>query len=231
MEHSHMGHRKRLKNRIVNYGLDSFEPHNVLELLLFYALPQGDTNGLAHDLIQEFGSLSAVFDAPYESLMKVKGVKEHTATLIKFIPEITRYYLNDKTSDVEILDSPEKVGKFFVAKFFGKTNEVVYAAALDNKYRLLNCTPLFEGTVNAANITIKKIVDFAMKSNSSILVIAHNHPYSTALPSKDDIVTTRRIREALAAVEIKLIDHIIVADDDYISLAQSGEFSNIFDKS
>lgn len=228
MDHAQSGHRKRLKNRMIKYGLDSFEPYNVLELILFFALPQEDTNRLSHNLIEEFGSLSAVLEAPFESLVKVKGIKEHTATLIKLIPELSRYYMNDKISNIKLLDSPEKVGLFFISKFFGKTNESVLVAALDNKYCLLNSGVLFEGTVNAVNIAVKKIVDFAVKSNSTVILLAHNHPYGTALPSKDDLDTTKRIYNALAAVEIKLIDHIIVADDDYVSLAQSREYSNLF---
>ncbi len=227
MKHSHGGHRDRLKKRMLKHGLSTFEPHNVLELLLFFGVPQKDTNNIAHDLMNKFGALSGVLDAPYESLLKVDGVGEHTATLLKMIPQISSFYMDDRSSVTEILDDPEKIGNYLKSKFIGRTTECVIALALDNKYKAINCVNLFEGSVNAAAVTVKKVAEFAINSNCTNIVLAHNHPYSVALPSSDDLTTTRIMSDGLSAVGIRLLDHIIVADNDFISLARSGGLSDV----
>ena len=108
---SHEGHRQRLKNRFLTEGLDSFETHNILELLLFYSIPQRDTNGIAHKLLDTFGSLKGVFEADFEELIKIDGIKENTATLLKLIPEVARAYFHEEMDEQKIFDTAEKIGK------------------------------------------------------------------------------------------------------------------------
>lgn len=128
----HSGHRARLRDRFrrEGYDLDHFEPHNILELMLFYCAPQKDTNELAHLLIDEFGSISGVFDAPYEELVKVSGVGEYTATFIKTIPALFRVYETDRLKDEAVLDSAQAARRYFIPKFIGRTEELVYVALL-----------------------------------------------------------------------------------------------------
>ncbi len=224
---THNGHRKRLKKRFLEEGLDSFEKHNVLELLLFYGIARIDTNEIAHNLMESFGSLSGIFDAPYEELLKVNGIGESAASLIKLIPEISRVYMDDKCDYKQLLNTTEKMGAFLLPKFVGRTTEVVYLICLDNSCKILNCTVLFEGTVNAANISIRKIIETAIKFNASNVILAHNHPTGVALPSNEDLITTDRVVKALKVVGINLLDHIIVARNDFISFADSGHLASI----
>ena len=156
---SHEGHRQRLKNRFLQEGLENFEKHNVLEILLFYAIPQRDTNDIAHELLNTFGSLKGVFEADYTELLKVKGVKENTATLIKLIPEIAREYMFEEISEERVFDTAEKIGKYFVRKYIGEVNEVVYLMLLDNGFKLLDVCRIHEGSVNSANISPRKIMN------------------------------------------------------------------------
>lgn len=221
----HDGHRNRLKSRFLAQGLGSFEDHNVLELLLFYSIPRSDTNEIAHNLLNEFKTLSGVFDAPVEELCKIKGISKHSATLIKLIPEITSVYNTDKTKDIKIIKSTKEVGKFFLPRFYGKKNEEVHVLLLDDKKNVIRCDKLFEGTVNSTPITVKKVVAAAVNSNATAVVIAHNHPGGVALPSRSDRVATEKIFKALKLINIELCDHIIVADDDFVSMADSGEFN------
>lgn len=223
----HDGHRDRMKNRFLEYGLENFEDHNVLELLLFYVLPRRDTNPLAHRLISRFGSLSAVFDAPIDELLKVEGIGKNTAIIIKLIPQISRRYLVSRGSMEEILDSTKKAGAYLVPFFYAERDEVVYMACLDAKCKVINCKMLFRGGVNSANISTRKIVENALLYNSTSVIIAHNHTSGIALPSREDEITTRKIESALKAVDIVLADHIVVADDDYVSLADNGFFKTL----
>ena len=220
----HDGHRQRLKKRFTEHGMDNFEDHEALELLLFYALPQGDVNPLAHTLIKQFGSLAAVFDAPAGELIKVSGVKESTATLIKLIPQICRRYMMSKSSFEKILTSSKQAGEYLVPHFYAEHDEVVYMICLDAKCKVLSCKLMFRGSVNSTNVNIRKIIETALLYNATSVIIAHNHTSGIALPSNEDKLTTRHIESALADVSIALTDHIIVADNDFVSMADNGFF-------
>jgi len=215
-----------MKNRFLAHGLDNFDDHNVLELLLFYALPRGDVNELAHELINRFGKLADVFDAPIEELKKVKGIGDNTATLIKLIPQVSRRYMISRSvsgADVHITDS-KKAGAFIVPYFYGEREETVYMICLDAKCKVINCRMLFRGEVNSANVSIRKIVENALAYKATSVIVAHNHPSGIAIPSREDERTTERIMEALKAVDVILADHIIVADEDFVSMADNGFF-------
>ncbi len=220
----HEGHRGRLKNRFLKQDLDGFEPINALELLLFYAVPRRDTNELAHLLLERFGGISAVFDAPFEELVKVEGVGDNAATLLKLIPSLCRYYqVNGEAAEV-YLTTTEKAGKYILPYFLGMNNEVVYLLALDAKNKLLKVTKIFEGTLTAAQMSIRKIVETAILHNAAKVILAHNHPGGIALPSREDLKTTLDVGKALSMLDIRLLDHVIVADNDFVSLADSGFF-------
>lgn len=218
----HDGHRQRLKDRFLRDGLDGFTDIQVLELLLFYAIPVRDTNPLAHALLDKFGSLAKVLDAPVEKLMQVDGVREHTATLIKLAQAMGRSYEISKQGDMRILTTIEACGDFLKPYFKNRKNETVFLLSLDAKLKVLECREVGEGSINYASVPVRRVVEMALEAGASSVVLAHNHPSGIALPSGDDIQTTRRLAAALSAVEIKLVDHIVVADDDYVSMVQSG---------
>ena len=214
----HKDHRKHTKDRFLSEGLDSFEPHNVLELLLFYSIPQKDTNETAHMLINRFGSLSAVFDAPYDDLLTVPGISEHSATLIKLIPAISRRYAMEKNSKVTKLSSIEDIGKYLVARYLGVTEETVLLLLLDNKFGLIDCVKVHEGSVNSSAITMRKLIETALFKRASMVVLAHNHPSGVALHSSDDLFTTQQVKRAFDLVEIGMLAHIIVAGDTFTNI-------------
>lgn len=217
----HKNHRERVKKRFLEEGIDSFAPHQAMELLLFYGVARQDVNELGHRLIHAFGGFSAACDAPLPELLQIEGVGEHTAVLLKLIPELARYYATDKNRDV-CLNSTKAAGEFMISRFIGRNDEHVYMVSLDNKCKVLATTLLHEGSVNAAEINLRKLLATALKYNASGVILAHNHPGGVALPSPEDIATTARVAQSLHAVGIALIDHIIVADLDFVSLADSG---------
>lgn len=218
----HDGHRQRLKERFLSEGIDNFTEVQALELALFYCIPRKDTNPIAHELIHRFGSLSQVLEAPAEELAKVNGITENAAAFLKLITELGRYYQTNRAERHVVLDTLEKCAEYLVPRFFGRRVEVVYLLCLDAKCKVLCCKEVGEGSVNSAAISARKIVEMALGCNASSVVLAHNHPSGLALPSGEDVATTKRISLALQAVEIQLVDHIVVADGDYVSMVQSG---------
>ena len=220
----HDGHRQRLKNRFREEGLDHFEEHEVLELLLYHAIPRRDTNPTAHELLDRFGSLSQVLEARPEELAKVPGMGDSAATFLSLITAVGRYYLVNRTMQETILPSIEKCGQYLVPFFYGRRNETVFILCLDAKCKVLCCKEMGEGSVNSAGVPIRRIVETALGANATSVILAHNHPSGFALPSGEDVQTTRRVAMALDAVEVQLADHIVVADDDFTSMLQSGYY-------
>ena len=218
----HSGHRQRLKDQFLAYGMDPIHDVNVLELVLFYAIPRQDTNPIAHRLLNTFGSLAAVFDATPEELMERGGLSKNAATLIKLIPAAARRQQLSRSSCHQLLDSTQKCGDYLVPFFFGATQEEVYLLGLDAKCKVLGCVKLSTGSVNSAGLSIRKVVECALNMKASSVVLAHNHTSGIAVPSQEDIRTTHSISHALDLVGVYLADHVVVADEDYVSMAESG---------
>lgn len=218
----HENHRARLKSRFRDHGLDSFTDIQVLEMLLFYVIPRKDTNPIAHRLLERFQTFSQVLDAPLEELEKVEGIGKEAALFLKMIPASARYYMVDNAKQEVILDTFYKCGKYLENFFIGSRVEKVYLLCLDAKCKALCCVEICEGSVNSAGISVRKVVEKALAAKATSVILAHNHPSGIALPSADDLQTTKRIAEGLRAVEIPLVDHIIVADGDHVSIASSG---------
>lgn len=220
----HKDHRKRVKTRFRREGLDNFDELHVLELLLFYGIPQGDTNPLAHRLLDRFGSLAQVLEAPTEELEKVPGIGEHVATLLALTRDISRYYMVNRSGQCLILKTTGDCGDYLVPWFVGRRDETVFLLCLDSKCKAICCKEVGSGSVNSASISTRKIVETALAANATSVVLAHNHPSGFAYPSNEDILTTRRVAVALDAVGVLLADHIVVAEDDYVSMVDSGMY-------
>ena len=220
----HDEHRQRVKERFLDEGLDNFTDIQVLEMLLFYCIPRKDTNDIAHRLIAHFGSFSQVLDAPVQELEKVDGIGPHAAVFLSLVCQAGRYYQVDRAKKAKILTSTDACGAYLMPFFHGRRNETVFLLCLDAKCKVLCCKEIGEGSVNSAGVPVRRIVETALAANATSVVLAHNHPSGLALPSTDDVQTTQRVADALASVEIALADHIIVADDDFVSLAQSGYY-------
>lgn len=220
----HKDHRRRLKNRFLLEGLDNFTQIQALELLLFYCIPRRDTNPIAHGLLERFGSFSRVLEAPAEELKQVDGIGDEAATFLRLIPELNRYYSVNCAQRVQILTSVEACGDFMMPYFANRRNETVFLLCLDAKCKVLCCREVGEGSINSAGVPIRRVVELALAEGATSVVLAHNHPSGIALPSREDVMTTQRLASALNAVEVILADHIVVVEDDYVSMAQSGYY-------
>lgn len=218
----HDGHRARLRKRFMEEGLDGFSEVQVLELALFYAISRKDTNPIAHALLDHFGGLPQVLEAPVEELQKVPGMGENSAVYLRMITELGRFYMVSRASQTKVLTTLEQCAEYMLPFFYGRRVETVFLLCLDAKCKVLCCKEVAEGSVNAAGISVRKVVETALGANATSVVLAHNHPSGVAVPSGEDVQTTRRIAAALSAVEVHLVDHIVVADEDYVSMVQSG---------
>lgn len=218
----HTGHRQRMKRRFLEYGLENFDDVNVLELLLFFTKPQGDTNPLAHALLDRFGSLNAVLEAGPEELMKVDGIKENAATLLRLIPAISRRYLIGKTPQGEPMDTVAAAGRYLLPYFAYEKDEVVYTLLLDARRRLISCQEVGRGVVNAAEIRARQLVSLVLEKNASYVILAHNHLSGVLVPSREDDLTTRQLRSALNLVGVELCDHLIICGSEYVSMRECG---------
>ena len=215
----HTGHRKRVKDEFRARGLEGWPDHRVLELLLFYAIPQGDVNGLAHDLIDRFGSLAGVLDASEDELKKVKGVGEHAALLLRLITAVGIRYREQRSDLGELVQTPREAAALLEPYFFGARQEMVYILGLDSKCKALGVRKVSEGSIYASDINIRRIVEEAMGLRAAAIYLAHNHISNLAFPSAEDWQATDTIRAALGPVGLNLIDHLVFVDA--VSLNQS----------
>lgn len=218
----HDGHREKMRQRFMTGGLDAFADHEILELLLYYAIPRRDTNPIAHALMERYGSLPAVLAAPMEDLKRTEGIGESAAVLLHLVPQVCRRARLAQVGEDQVLNSSERAGAYLLECFDGESREVIYQLCLDRKGKLLACKRLGEGSVASADLDVRRLVENAILTGASAVILAHNHPSGVALPSDGDYTATMRVRAALNAIGIELADHIIVADGDFVSMADSG---------
>ncbi len=218
----HSGHRERLRNLYITNGLDALSDHQVLEFILMHAIPRIDVNPLAHRLMQRYGSLSAVLDASPDELMLTDGIGPGAAALISLFRKVERRYHIDAITREKTVLSVESAGKYLAPYFIAEQEEVVYALSIAPSGKILKTTLLFRGTADTSMFYINQIITLAASKGTAGILLAHNHPHGTALPSTDDIKTTMTVANALESMGSMLVDHLIFADNDFISLSDSG---------
>ena len=216
----HQGHRERMRKKFLLNGLDNFEDHEILEFILFYAIPRKDTNEIAHLLIEKFGSLDAILDAPINLLKEVNGIGESAAIFIKIISSLARTYVERKNSAINNYKDESDLNHKIALKFIGRTEETVAVILLDAKGKIIYEGIVTKGSVNAVNIYLRKIIELITLYNASSILIAHNHPSGIAVPSQEDIETTAKLSNIFQSMNINFLDHIIVADHDFVSLKE-----------
>ncbi len=218
----HDGHRERLRARFAEHGLESFNELNALELLLCYAIPRRDTNEIAHRLLDAFGSLSGVFQASMQELTSIPGIGENAATLILMVPQIVKKAHVSKAKETKIIRNSTDAGNYLLPYFLDEPDEIVMMLCLDNKRAVICCREMGRGVVNCVDANIRRMVETALKVKTTTVIVAHNHPNGVALPSREDDNFTRTLYRSLGLLGITLEDHIIVANDEFVSLADSG---------
>ncbi len=214
----HDDHRKRVRQSFIEHGADHMAEHQRLEFILFYAIPRVDTNPIAHRLIARFGSFKDVLDAPYEELLEVEGIGENAATLIKLFASSARYYFIAEGKDAVRYDTLDKVGKFSIALFSGKTEEDAFMLLLDGKMEMIGVSKIGIGRVSSVLLSARMVIEDAIKKHAAGIVLVHNHPFGMALPSSDDIELTNQLEFLCHQLDVKLMEHIVVAGNDYCAI-------------
>ena len=209
----HEHHRDRVRMRYRIDGFDSFATHEILEALLFYSIPRGDTNELAHRLMERFGSLRNLIEASLDELLTVDGIGENSAFLLKLVPELAKRYAEDVLTPLPSYRTLSAVSEYLCRKFIGCGNECVYMMLLNNKLGLIDCCKISEGSVNTSVLPIRVITEKVLHRKASMVVLAHNHPNGLAIPSGKDIEVTTQVDRSLATLGVTLLEHLIVADD------------------
>lgn len=226
----HKGHRKRLKEEIISQDFpESTPPHKILEMLLFYGIPRKDTNVIAHELLNKFGSIRGVIQAPPEELFQVKGMTENAVALIKLIMPIARRYETESKANLNRkFESIDAIGEFLVKKHLGYGIETFAITTFKPNGELISCDILSKGDMATVPLTTKSIVQTVLKYKAPCAIISHNHINGSAMPSMADIKMTKAVKDTLASIGVNLLDHIIIADNDFVSLAQSKDFRALF---
>ena len=218
----HTGHRNRVRKKFLESGFTDATPkHEILEMILFYSVPRKDTNALAHELLIKFGSLSGVLNASASELMKFPGVTENTVALFKLIMETSRVYQAESMSKGGVFSSADEMGTYLLGRFAGVTEEQVAMLCLQNNGKFISFDIISHGDVSAVGVSSRKVVETVIERQAGMVVLAHNHPGGIALPSKTDLESTRRISEVLRHIGVRLFDHVVIADGDFVSFRQS----------
>ena len=224
----HKGHRQKVKDRYYETGLAGMPDHNIIELLLFFGIPQKDTNAIAHELIDRFGSFSGVLEAKREELIAVKGMTESAACLLTMILPVYKRYVEDLHKKKPDLSNKSDYVKYLKPLYLdAPNNERIYILCLDSNDKLVACKKISEGDFSSALFDVRKIVSAVLEVNAKKVIISHNHPNGMVNPSAADCEITADIRELLKYLKVKLIDHVIITDTGYCSMASSAKYIHL----
>lgn len=221
----HTGHRKRMKNRILEGRADSMPDHELVELILYYAIPRRDVNELAHRLVERFGTFSKVIDASYEDLLSVDGIGENSATLFRLFSCVNRRYFMESIEDIKRYNDINDIARLAVNHYVGIEKERHIAFLFDNSMHLVDSVILSDGEVNSVSVNGRMLVAHAMMHNATAVMLAHNHPGGLPKPSQNDVDVAMNMRAFLDYINIDLIDCIIVSGQYYsVTLGDYGKF-------
>ena len=209
---AHNGHRERLRAKFIK-SPDLLEDHELIELLLFFSIPRVNTNNTAHSLFDDFENIKGIFDANITSLLSVDGVGERSALLIRVVSEITARYERTKFKPKMHISSHEQLANYLRSLFVGVENEIVYILSFDNNRNLLSTDKISEGSRCRSSIDIRDLTTKLLARNASTAILVHNHPDGNPCPSGDDIIASNLVKNALAPMQITLIEHFIIAGD------------------
>ena len=223
----HAGHRERIRERFRAGGLEPFSEHEVLELLLMYAIPQRDVNPLAHELIARFGGLSNVLDADESELLRVPGVGGNAAVLLTMMPQLMRRYQMSMLGAKPMITNYAEARAYCMPLFWGTHTEHAYLVCLAQSGRVLHLTLLHTGTIDEVTLYPRLVVETAIRHNAHAVLLAHNHPGGIAQPSQADYDTTRELVKTLSGIHIRLMDHLIFADDSAYSMIRASQFGDL----
>ncbi len=228
-EQNHANHRERMRKRLLEHREHTIFDHELLEMLLYACMPRKDTNPLAHRLLNQFGSLHKVLGADIRELLEVEGMGENAALHLHLVfISMCRCQMSLITgADVrKAVRTPSEMGSFFVVRMRKYVEETVVVACLDAKCHIKTCRELCTGTPTATDVQAYQIAQMAMECHAATVVLAHNHPDGSCMPSAADLRTTVALREKLLGVGVDLVEHVVVGENRYMLLSDLGVFED-----
>lgn len=219
---SHIGHRKRIRQRLTATGTEAFLDHELLEVLLTYAIARKDTKPTAWALLKHFGSLNGVLDADQTALTDVAGIGPHTAQLFTLLRELFKRYLLAQVKRNVQIRTPQQVLDYCKASLAGKKEEFLEVIFLSTRNTIISIQVIARGEIDKVSASPRKIVEWALKEKASALILVHNHPSGDATPSAEDIDLTLKVIQAARVFDISVHDHIIISKGMHYSLKAAG---------
>ena len=218
----HEGHRLRMRERYLRQGgLEGFAPHEVLELWLYYAIPQKNVNSLAHELIDRFGSLYGVLHADPQQLKQVKGVGEYSSTFLSLFSHIAKYIEMERAGNRVSLSNRVEAENHCIRLLAGERREMFYAICMNGQMQVLHDALIAKGSLSNVPAYPRIVAEAVLNHNAHSVLLCHNHPGGSVIPSQGDMEVTRQLAALLQGLEVVLIDHIIVAENKALSMLSS----------
>ena len=230
----HNGHRKRVKQRYIQEGGEGFCDHELIELLLFYCLPRKNTNSIAHELYERFGSVSGVANAGIDQLKLVDGIGDNAAVLVDLVMSFAKRIAAEQRAGKKRLNTLKKLVKYIDSVTFGARCEQVHLVMMDSTLRVIDTKLIAIGSIDEVKPTIKRVLELAILKRASAIALAHNHPNGGIEASSKDVEFTTLLKRELDIIGVRLVEHIIVDGDYYNAIMNeisgSGELDVDFSK-
>lgn len=220
--HGADGHRARMRDRLLTAGPDALADHEMLEMVLFLALPRRDTKPIARTLLATFGGFGPVIAAPPADLMRIEGLGEAGTAALKLVQAAAARLLRGDVAERPVLSNWDRLIPYLQAQMRHERSEHIRVLFLDTRNRLLADEVMGQGTVNHAPVYPREIVRRALELHATALILAHNHPSGDPTPSRDDIAMTKTIRQTCEALRIAVHDHIVIGGDRWVSFRSEG---------
>ena len=221
MSNIHEGHRERMRSRYLQEGADGMATHEILEMLLYGTIPRGDTNEIAHHLLDEFGSISNLIEADPHEIAKTAGVGMKSAVFLSLLHELVLRYEREKVEQKPALTSISRSVEYCRALLTFRATERFYVICLDSRRKILHTSKISEGTVNDAVVSPRMVAEKALRYQATSVLLCHNHPKGRVKPSFDDINLTARLKRMLEPLGVEVVDHIIIGENEYFSFFEN----------
>ena len=221
MNKSTMGHRQRFRERFLDSGLQGFHDYEVIELLLTLGTPRSDCKQSAKDALKKFGSLNAVLEADPKELQEIDGIGPSNVFGLKLTQTVARRYLADRVIGHDIVTSSDEVLDYLKHNLRDKKKEIFSVIYLNGRNEIISMEELFQGSLTTSVVYPREVVKKVLKQNAAALIFVHNHPSGNLNPSEEDIKITKKLKDAVATIDVKVHDHFIIAGNDYYSFADN----------
>lgn len=218
---SHFGHRKRLRERYLRSGLKSLAEHEILELIITYAIPRMDCKPLSKRLLSQFKNLNGVLNADKDELLEVQGFGEMTLSLVKLIKDVNKFYIKNEIIEKSYINSTKDLLDFLKIDISYEKKEIFKIILLNSKNIFLDEKNIFEGTLDKSSVYPRELVKYILNKNAKSVIFVHNHPSGCTKPSEKDIIFTKKMKEIFFNIEIRLLDHLIVSKGEHFSFLEN----------